>query len=93
MACQSIHIQAWQTATSTDDVPPSSASTDRFWCSYRGYDDGRLMLLYCDKQTAGCCIWYDYDCLGIPLPDALQLGASKDGFNVSPHCSAAVSNV
>ena len=27
-------IRAWQTATSTDDLPPSLASTDKLWCSW-----------------------------------------------------------
>ena len=49
-------------------------------------------MLCSNKQTVGCCIWYHYNCVGMPLSEGLRLGASKDGF-VCPHCSAAASDV
>ena len=35
------------------------------WCSCQGYDDGRLMIC-CDQKGEDCCVWYHYDCLGLP---------------------------
>ena len=64
--------------------------SDKLWCSCGSHDDGRLMLC-CDKQTVGYCVWYHYDCVGLSLSDGLQLGTSQDGF-VCPHCAAADSD-
>ena len=77
-------------AVSTGSSLTTAINTDKSWCSCGGYDDGRLILC-CDRQMVGCCVWYHYDCVGLSISDGLQLGASENGF-VCPHCSTTKSN-
>ena len=85
-----IKKRANATAMSIGNPLTTDTNTDKSWCSCGGYDDGHL-LLCCDRQMVGCCVWYHYDCVGLSLSDGLRLEASKDCF-VCPHCSTANSN-
>ena len=85
--CRSARIRAPEAAAIAGDCPSRSAvdDPDGLWCCCGGVDDGRLMLC-CDKQCEGCCVWYHFDCLGLSYPDAVRIGASQDDF-FCPHCS------
>ena len=84
---RSARIRAQEAAAIAGDCPSRSAvdDPDGLWCCCGGVDDGHLMLC-CDKQCEGCCVWYHFDCLGLSYPDAVLIGASQDDF-VCPHCS------
>ena len=51
-----------------------------------GVDDDECLMLCCNRQCEGCCIWFHFDCLRLSYADAVQIGASPDAF-VCPHCS------
>ena len=88
MLRRSARIRARKADVTADEFPSHSeeeSESDKHWCSCGGVDDGRLML-YCDQQCEGCCVWYHYDCLGLSLSDGQKLGCSKTSF-VHPHCS------
>ena len=81
-------IRAREVAVSADDFPSQNCDdveSDELWCCCRRGEDGRLML-YCDRKREGCCIWYHYDCLGLSLAKAQELGASNAPF-ICPQCS------
>ena len=88
MLRRNAHIRAREAAVSADDFPSSSVDdteSNRKWCCCGGRDDGRLML-NCDRQREGCCVWYHYDCLGFSLTESQRLGSSEANF-VCPNCS------
>ena len=87
MPRQSAHIHAREATVSADDFPSHSmevSESDRLWCSCGGWDDGRLML-YCDRQCEGCCVWYHHDCLGLSLAEVG--GWEPLEQNLCPHCT------
>jgi len=88
MLRRSARIRAREAAVSADDFPSQNCDdveSDELWCCCRRGEDGRLMLC-CDRQCEGCYIWFHYDCLGLSLAEAQDLGASNVPF-ICPQCS------
>jgi len=87
----SARIRARGTAVMANDHSSADVAAalinepDKSWCLCGGTKDGPLML-YCDQQSVGCCVWYHFHCLGLSQSDVEELGATDETF-VCPNCA------
>ena len=73
-----------QSILEEEELDSDLPADPELWCSCQGYDDGRLMIC-CDRKGEDCCVWYNYDCLGLTIEEGRRIEASDEDF-VCPSC-------